>query len=97
MFILVLSSSAEIDATDAALWYERQRAGLGADFLLTLEAEFSSIIRNPFISTEQRLGYRRRILKRFPYGIIYQIENQNIVVVAIWHFSRKPWNWKINK
>ncbi len=97
MFNLILSPPAETDARDAALWYERQRYGLGADFLLTLEAEFTAITRTPFLPAEQRLGFRRRILKRFPYTIIYKIEDQSIIIVAIWHFKRKPWKWKRNK
>ena len=36
---------------------------------------------------------RRRLLSRFPFGIIYCIEKDIIVVVAVMHLSRKPNYW----
>lgn len=97
MFVLVLSPRAEEDISQAATWYEYQRKGLAADFGLALEAELLSIVRSPFHYSEQRYGYRRGILNRFPYGVIYRIDGNQIIVIAVWHFSRKPWAWRKRK
>ena len=97
MFVLFLSPAAEQDISEVAVWYDHQRKGLGADFLLSVEAELSSILRNPFHYSEQRLGFRRGILKRFPYAIFYRMEKQQIIAVAVFHFSRKPWAWRKRK
>lgn len=97
MFALFITPLAEDDIAQAAMWYEHQRKGLGADFLLALEAKLSSILRSPYHYPEQRFGYRRGIIRRFPYAIHYQVEQQQIIVVALWHFSRKPWAWRKRK
>ena len=39
-------------------------------------------------------GYRRKLLERFPYGIIYRIEGEEILIVALAHTSRRPGYWQ---
>jgi hypothetical protein len=43
MHKLVIKPFAELDATDAANWYNRKRDGLGNEFLLALEAKINAI------------------------------------------------------
>ena len=43
----------------------------------------------PIISHE----FRRYLLKRFPYGVIYSIEDNYMYVVAVMHLSRRPNYW----
>jgi plasmid stabilization system protein ParE len=97
MFTLVVTTGAEDDISHAAVWYEHQRKGLGAEFLLALEAELTSILRNPLQYSEHRFGFRRGILRRFPYAIVFRIDNEQLIIVAVWHFSRKPWAWRKRK
>ena len=37
---------------------------------------------------------RRCLLKRFPYGVIYHLDEQEILVIAIAHLHRKPEFWR---
>ncbi len=37
---------------------------------------------------------RRRILRRFPFGFLYAIEPERIVIVAVAHLKRRPGYWK---
>jgi toxin ParE1/3/4 len=37
---------------------------------------------------------RRCITHVFPYGILYTIEQNLILIVAVMHFSREPDYWK---
>lgn len=39
-------------------------------------------------------GARRCLVERFPYGIIYQIRDDKILILAVMHLSRKPDYWK---
>ncbi|MBM3333096.1 type II toxin-antitoxin system RelE/ParE family toxin, partial [Candidatus Sumerlaeota bacterium] len=41
--------------------------------------------------------YRRCLLKRFPYGLIYRIETERIYVMAVAHLHREPGYWKKRK
>ena len=93
-FVLVVTPRAAEDAGEAALWYNKQRHGLGEDFLLAVEAELNSITRNPNQYAIMRGCYRRAVVQRFPFGIFYAVENDKVIVFAIWHYKRKPFAWR---
>ena len=37
---------------------------------------------------------RRRLLKAFPYAMIYEVRDTEILVVAVAHNRRKPGYWR---
>lgn len=63
---LILAPEAEQDLDEAFAWYERQRAGLGEEFLTVLEARLEAIRRTPGMHAVIFEGYRRGLLRRFP-------------------------------
>lgn len=71
-------------------WYEDQKQGLGDAFFLSVEATLSSILRNPTLFQIKFKKNRCAPVARFPYGIYYSIENDRIVVLSVFHFSRNP-------
>jgi hypothetical protein len=97
MHKLVIKSFAELEATDAAIWYNRKRDGLGNEFLLALEAKINAIRRNPKQFKVEYKGIRRAFTERFPYGVFFIFENDVIYVLAIVHTSRSPKIWKKRK
>jgi len=74
-------------------WYESQRIGLGEDFLLTLEESYSKITRTPKIYQLIYKIVRRKLLRRFPYGIFFVLRDDEIIIIAIMHTRRKPSDW----
>ena len=92
-FRLVVNPRAEQDAEEAALWYEKQHKGLGIEFIQAIDEGILSIQNNPHKFTVLRKDFRRVVLRRFPFGIFYKIDNDVIVVVAVWHFKRKPFSF----
>lgn len=74
-------------------WYQSQADGLGEDFLRELESGYQAIL--DFFDTWPKFsrGFRRYILSRFPYSIIYRVEDNTLFVVAVMHNSRKPYYW----
>ncbi len=36
---------------------------------------------------------RRIVIKNFPYGIFYRVENETIFVLSVAHLKRKPRDW----
>ena len=89
---------AEHEATVAAFWYDDQRIGLGDDFLVEYAHRLNQIEESPgrfaFLETnETEFKIRRAILRRFPYGIVYQILSDEVVALAVMHLSRRPNYW----
>ena len=97
MHKLIIKPFAELDATDAANWYNNMRDGLGDEFLLALDAKMSAILRNPNQFKSVFKNIRRALTDRFPYGIFFIEENSTIYVLAILHTSRSPKIWKNRK
>lgn len=97
MFKIVINPNAESDSTEAVVWYNLQREGLGEDFLLALEAKLNEIQRNPNQFTSAYKNVKRAFLKRFPYGVFFIIEGNTIYILAIIHSSRSPKIWQKRK
>lgn len=89
-YIVIIRPEAEDDLKEAFSWYEDKRIGLGYDFLLQVDAGLNFIARNPNIHPVEYKGTRKHIIKRFPYKIIYIIEEEHIIVIAVTHGKRSP-------
>ncbi len=87
-------SDAEEEMYEAAKFYQSHAKGLGSDFLLEIESAVLSIAESPLTWPTIEGDLRRRLVRRFPFGILYYIESGDIVVVAVAHLRRKPGYWK---
>jgi hypothetical protein len=87
---LIIKEEARNEIQDAFIWYNEQRHNLGNDFIITLEYYFSVIILNPFIYAEKYKNMRAAVMHKFPFLIVFEIEEKNIIVYSVFHTSRKP-------
>ena len=90
---IVFLQHAQRELDDAAAWYNEQSHGLGFDFLDDLDRSIRRIAAYPTSCIEIDPGLRRCLLTRFPFGIIYGIDNDAIVIISIAHLHRKPRHW----
>jgi len=81
MHKIIIKPFAEIDATEAAKWYNDKREGLGNEFLLVLDAKMNAILRNPTLFQVVYKNIHRALTDRFPYGIYFILENDIIYVL----------------
>lgn len=91
---LIITPEAEADLAEAKAWYESKREGLGEQLVLCVEAGIEHIRRVPEAATEVHPGVRRVVVRRFPYGIFYRIDPDQIAVLAVYHTHRDPKGWK---
>lgn len=90
---LRLLLSAEQEMFDAACYYEMQAPGLGADFLNKIELAFQDISVAPERWPVVRDTIRRRLIRRFPYSLLYRIDPDEIIILAVMHQKRHPSYW----
>lgn len=90
---LIFSDSAKAEVHQAVKYYEDEVEGLGKAFLSYVENSVEEIQRFPLASRVIRKDFRRFLIPRFPYGIIYRIEENQLFVAAIMHLKRKPFYW----
>lgn len=74
-------------------WYQNQAKGLGDDYLTELETSYQTIVELPNTWPKFQKGFRRFLLGKFPFSIIYRFTGNTIFVVAVMHNSRKPGYW----
>jgi toxin ParE1/3/4 len=87
---VIVRPEAEHDLKEAFSWYEDNRIGLGYDFLLQVDAGINFIKRNPAVHPIEYKETRKHLIKRFPYKIIYLVEEKKIVILAVIHSKRSP-------
>ena len=94
LFRTAKPASAELRA--AVQWYERQRGGLGAEFLAAVVSSLESIRSYPDAGapTPDNPSIRRAPVARFPYHIIYRRKAEELVILAFAHTKRRPGFWK---
>ncbi len=91
---MIIRPEAEADLADAQDWYERQRQGLGAEFLLCVEEVLARIDRTPEMYGEVYRGVRRALTRRFPYAVYYRVEEDVVVVLGVFHTHQDPRQWQ---
>jgi plasmid stabilization system protein ParE len=89
------AAAAEIEA--AYRWYEKEREGLGSEFLEAVDKMVNAIAENPERFSAVRNDLRRAVLRRFPYSIFYRIVSGRVVVIACFHGKRNPRVWRSRK
>ena len=85
---------AQIELDDAIEYFNYEVPGLGEAFLAEVLNALDRIGEFPEAWHPCSDRTRRCQTRRFPYGIIYQIRKQEILVVAIANLHRKPDYWK---
>ncbi|MBE7479012.1 MAG: type II toxin-antitoxin system RelE/ParE family toxin [Polyangiaceae bacterium] len=87
---VVLEPEAERDITDAYDWYEEQRSGLGERFLASVAESLEQIARAPKANPIVERSVRRKLLRTFPYSVLYRDSDDTLFVVACFHGKRDP-------
>ena len=92
--LLFVEPEAEGEIDEASRWYDSHSPGLGADFLRAVDAVLAAIQDNPHQFQTIYGEVRRAGLRRYPYGLMYVVSDQDIVVVACIHGRRHPKVWQ---
>jgi plasmid stabilization system protein ParE len=89
------TSIANTDIAEAALWLKQQRPGLADAFLNAVEGAFKQIVSAPLAcstfvspSVRFRITERTKIVGRFAYRIIFSLQADEVIVVAVAHAHR---------
>ncbi len=81
---------ASFELTEAIDYYEGQRLGLGYEFLTEVESAIDKIVQFPNAWTLVSDRTRRILLKRFPFGLLFQVRDDGIIVAAVMDLRRDP-------
>jgi len=85
---------AESEFDQAVAYYEARQSGLGLELADAVLATIAQILDYPEAGSSFSKNTRRCLAKRFPYGIIYQIHEGTVRIIAVAHLSRRPGYWE---
>ncbi|TFF40836.1 type II toxin-antitoxin system RelE/ParE family toxin [Mucilaginibacter psychrotolerans] len=87
---LIIKPRAIQMAQEAYDWYEEQQQGLGELFLKELQRCFDKIEDWPLLYAKIKKDFRQIVLHTFPYVIVFEIMEGDVIVYAVFHTSRSP-------
>jgi toxin ParE1/3/4 len=82
------------ESIETTAFYEHRVSGLGDGFILEVERVVDRLQAHHQIGQRLEGHFRRIILARFPYSLIYRVETDRIWVVAVAHHRRRPGYWR---
>ncbi len=85
---------AAIELDEAVTYYNSEHTGLGDEFIIEFANSLERIKAYPQAWQPFTQNTRRCQLRRFPYGIVYQLLQTEILIIAISHLHREPGYWK---
>jgi toxin ParE1/3/4 len=91
---VVFRPAARAEFDGAALWYEDRQPGLGARFVAEIQYAVELASRHPERHPIKHEQIRCLRARRFPYSIYYLVEQDRIVVLAVFHARRDPAIWQ---
>lgn len=85
---------ARIEFIEATAYYETCREGLGLRFSREVYATINRIAVRPSAWPQISANTRRCLTRRFPYSVIYEVREEDLLIIAVTHSNREPGYWK---
>lgn len=90
---VIIRPRAEADLQAAKQWYEERREGLGVELVLAARRALRVLRENPERHPLYYRDFRRVLLGRFPYKVLYRIEGERIIVFRVLHTKQDHRLW----
>ena len=87
---VIYKAAAEAEIEEAYVAYETARLGLGDEFLEELARIEGHLGVNPALYQRVDGDMRRAVLRRFPYGLFYVVDGEQVTVLGCLHLHRDP-------
>jgi plasmid stabilization system protein ParE len=81
---------ADADIDDVAAWYDAERPGLGDDFVEAVNTIATRIAGNALQFPVVTAVVRRALMRRFPYGVFFVVDDKTATIIAVLHLHRGP-------
>jgi toxin ParE1/3/4 len=85
---------AEQELTAAVDWYAQRGLGLGVAFMNEVHAAIGRALSLPMAWPQVGKDVRRVLTSRFPYGVLYVVRGETLLVLAVMHTRQQPDYWR---
>ena len=87
-YSVVFHPKAEEEFKEAVWWYGVQQDGLELEFVRCIDDAIQKIKREPELYPIEFENFRKKVVKRFPFKILYEVVEDNIYILAAFHSRR---------
>jgi plasmid stabilization system protein ParE len=88
-----ITIAARPEIIEAIDWYNARTPGLGGSFEAEVDRQLGRISENPLQFPLVVENIRRARLRRFPYGLFFQLRPKGVLITACFHARRDPRRW----
>jgi plasmid stabilization system protein ParE len=92
--IIRFTPEADAEVAEARRWYARQREDLELQFMQSVDEALSRIRANPSQYPVVYQSLRRAVVRRFPFAVFYEVTEDEIQIIAVFHSRRDPEKWQ---
>lgn len=85
--------AAEAELLEALGFLELRAKGLGRRLLGEVRRTAAHIGEFPLLGPEIRPGVRKLAIRTFRYSLVYAVDDQGVLILALAHGSRRPNYW----
>ncbi len=89
-FQIAIKEEAKQDIDDGMKWYASKAENLDKKFLLAVEETLFRVKQNPFAFKTAYKKFRQTAIKRFPYVVLYETEENIVVVYSVFNTWQHP-------
>ena len=90
---VIFTRLARQELEDAVRFYELEYSGLGRKFKEEVRKAVLRIAAYPEGWSIERGNVRKCLLHKFPYKLLYAVDENHILIIAVTHLHRKPDYW----
>jgi hypothetical protein len=84
----------DCDVREAAGWYDRRSPGLGDAFINLVRECTADVIADPERFALSPAGCRYARIARFPYVMLFDVNDQEIQLLGVLHTARSMGKWR---
>ncbi|MFN0071432.1 MAG: type II toxin-antitoxin system RelE/ParE family toxin [Chloroflexota bacterium] len=78
----------------ATQYYARRNPELAARCVEAVVGAIQQMLEHPLAGRVLEDEVRRCLTRVFPYGVLYSVEGDEVLIVAVMHTSRRPGYWR---
>jgi plasmid stabilization system protein ParE len=88
--LIRFTPDADAELAEARQWYAHQREDLDLEFMDSVDEALTRVVRNPSLYPIVYRNLRCAVVRRFPFAVFYEVREDEIQVVAVFHSRRDP-------
>jgi len=92
MYTYIVEPKAQEEYEQSIQWYGVRSEAAALNFIYSIESAIMVICKNPFLYKKRYKFFHEAVIKKYPYSVIYTVEEKinTVVIISIFQHNRNP-------